>query len=149
MRRWLIPIFALLTLALVACSQKAPEPYQGGGVTKLTTRDIKVGTGPVAQPGMVVSVLYTGWLYDEHAKDKHGKEFDSTSKHGDTPFRFTLGTGQVIQGWDQGVAGMHVGGVRELVIPPTLAYGSRGAGGVIPPNASLVFKVKLVDAKAP
>ena len=148
MRRWLIPAFALLTL--VACSHKAPEPYQGGNVTKLTIKDIKVGTGPVAKPGMEVLVQYTGWLYNEKAKDLHGREFDSTHKRNDTPFRFTLGTGQVIEGWDKGVAGMRVGGVRQLLIPPDMGYGSRGAGGgVIPPNASLVFRVKLVDAQAP
>ncbi len=148
MRRWLLPVFTLLALA--ACSNKPPEPYQGGTVTKLATHDIKVGDGTRAEPGMEVLVQYTGWLYDEHAPDHHGREFDSTSKHNDTPFRFVLGTGQVIKGWDQGVAGMRVGGERELVIPPDLGYGSRGAGGgVIPPDAPLVFRVKLVDAVKP
>ncbi len=148
MRRWLIPVFAILVLA--ACHSQPPQPYQGGHVDKLTVKDLKVGTGPVAQPGMEVVVQYTGWLYDEHAADKHGKEFDSTSKHNDTPFRFTLGIGQVIPGWDQGVVGMRVGGVRQLLVPADLAYGSRGAGGgVIPPGASLVFRIKLLDAQAP
>lgn len=119
-------------------------------MSKLTVIDRTVGTGAVAEPGMVVAVQYTGWLYDEHAKDKHGREFDSTQKRNDTPFRFTLGVGQVIKGWDQGVVGMRVGGVRELLIPPNLGYGSEGAGdGAIPPNASLVFRIKLVDAQAP
>ncbi len=148
LRRWLIPAFAILVLA--ACQNQSPQPYQGGTVDKLVIKDIKVGTGPVAKPGMEVLVQYTGWLYDEHASDKRGREFDSTSKRNDTPFRFTLGTGQVIKGWDQGVVGMRVGGVRELLIPADLAYGSRGAGGgVIPPGASLVFRVRLVDAQKP
>lgn len=151
MRRWLLPVIALAAItALASCHQAPPTPSANGSVSKLTTIDKTVGTGPEAKPGMVVSVLYTGWLYDNSAKDKHGREFDSTSKHGDEPFRFTLGVGQVISGWDKGVVGMHVGGVRELLIPASLAYGSRGAGdGVIPPNASLVFRIKLVDAKAP
>lgn len=148
MRRWLIPTFALLACA--ACSNTAPPPYTGGTVSQLTIIDKTVGTGPVAQPGMVVAVQYTGWLYDKSATDKQGKEFDSTHKRNDTPFRFTLGIGQVIKGWDQGVVGMRVGGVRELLVPPSLAYGSKGAGdGVIPPDASLVFRIKLVDAQAP
>ncbi len=148
MRRWLLPALALIALA--ACHGQPSQPYQGGTVSKLITKDITVGNGPVAKPGMEVLVQYTGWLYDENAKDKHGKEFDSTSKRNDTPFRFTLGTGQVIEGWDKGVVGMRVGGVRQLLIPPDLAYGHKGAGGgVIPPDASLVFRVKLVDAQKP
>ncbi|HEX7341795.1 MAG TPA: FKBP-type peptidyl-prolyl cis-trans isomerase [Rhodanobacteraceae bacterium] len=148
MHRWLLPVLAILALA--ACHRAPPAPYAGGSVAKLTIIDNTVGTGAVAKPGMVVDVLYTGWLYDAKAKDKHGREFDSTSKRNDTPFRFTLGTGMVIKGWDQGVVGMRVGGVRTLLIPASLGYGSRGAGdGVIPPNASLVFQVKLIDAKSP
>ena len=92
---------------------------------------------------MTVEVNYTGWLYDEHAKDKRGKKFDSSLDHGQ-PFSFTLGQGMVIKGWDEGVAGMHVGGKRLLLIPAALGYGARGAGGVIPPNASLVFEVDLL-----
>ena len=94
------------------------------------------GTGPEAKAGAQVRVHYTGWLTD-------GKKFDSSKDRGD-PFSFKLGGGQVIKGWDEGVAGMKVGGVRKLTIPPTLGYGARGAGGVIPPNATLVFEVELL-----
>jgi len=101
--------------------------------------DIVVGTGAEAMPGKLVSVHYTGWLTD-------GKKFDSSLDRGDV-FQFQLGVGQVIKGWDQGVAGMKVGGKRKLAIPPSLAYGARGAGNVIPPNATLIFEVELVDVK--
>jgi FKBP-type peptidyl-prolyl cis-trans isomerase len=89
---------------------------------------------------------YTGWLYEAAAADKKGKQFDS-SKAGGTPFSFTLGTGQVIKGWDQGVLGMKVGGQRRLTIPADLAYGDSGAGGVIPPGATLIFDVDLLAIK--
>jgi FKBP-type peptidyl-prolyl cis-trans isomerase len=91
-------------------------------------------------------VHYTGWLYDAKAADKHGKKFDSSKDHGE-PFSFKLGGGQVIRGWDQGVAGMKVGGTRTLVIPSELGYGQRGAGGAIPPNATLLFDVELLEVK--
>lgn len=141
--------FALLAtavLALAACNRipPPPAPASHGQVDKLATIDTKVGTGPEAKAGMTVQVLYTGWLYDDRAKDKHGTKFDSTDDHGGQSFSFPLGQGQVIKGWDQGVAGMHVGGERTLLIPAELGYGARGAGDVIPPNASLVFDVKLV-----
>jgi FKBP-type peptidyl-prolyl cis-trans isomerase FkpA len=135
-------------LALVACTSRAPAPDAGGGVDKLTVIDQKIGDGVEARPGMEVLVHYTGWLYDATAKDKHGLKFDSSRDHG-APFSFVLGKQQVIRGWDQGVAGMRVGGKRELLIPPALGYDARGAGGVIPPNASLVFEVELVDADMP
>jgi FKBP-type peptidyl-prolyl cis-trans isomerase FkpA len=145
MRR-LLPLIALLALA--ACNG-TPPPYTGGSVAALTKTDLKVGDGAEAKPGMEVLVNYTGWLYDEKAADKHGAKFDSSFDHG-SPFSFVLGQGQVIPGWDQGVAGMRVGGKRELLIPAELGYGARGAGGgVIPPGASLVFEVELVDADAP
>lgn len=141
-----LALLAAGVLALAACNRipPAPPPASHGQVDKLTTIDTKLGTGAEAKPGMTVRVLYTGWLYDDRAKDKHGTQFDSTSEHGDQPFSFPLGQGQVIQGWDQGVAGMRVGGERTLLIPAKLGYGARGAGDVIPPNASLVFDVKLV-----
>jgi FKBP-type peptidyl-prolyl cis-trans isomerase len=115
-------------------------------ITSLQVTDVKVGTGAEATSGKTVSVHYTGWLYSESAPDHHGTKFDS-SRDRNEPFSFKLGAGQVIQGWDQGVAGMKVGGQRTLVIPPALGYGSRGAGGVIPPNATLVFDVELLNVQ--
>jgi FKBP-type peptidyl-prolyl cis-trans isomerase FkpA len=120
----------------------------GANVTELKILDTKVGTGAVAASGAVVTVHYTGWLYDPKAADGHGAKFDSSADRG-TPFGFFLGKGKVIKGWDEGVAGMKVGGKRTLVIPPAMAYGERGAGGVIPPNATLVFDVELLDVKTP
>ncbi|MCE2946280.1 MAG: FKBP-type peptidyl-prolyl cis-trans isomerase [Betaproteobacteria bacterium] len=112
----------------------------------LKITDRKVGTGAEAVPGRQVTVHYTGWLFDPAAKDNKGKKFDSSLDRKD-PFTFGLGAGQVIRGWDQGVAGMKIGGQRTLVIPPELGYGARGAGGVIPPNATLVFDVELLGVK--
>lgn len=111
--------------------------------TKLEMNDIKKGTGPAIAAGQTAVVHYTGWLYSEAAPDKKGTKFDS-SRDRNEPFSFPLGGGHVIPGWDQGVEGMQVGGERRLVIPPELAYGARGAGGVIPPNATLVFDVELL-----
>ncbi len=115
-------------------------------ITSLIKDDVKVGTGAEATSGQTVSVHYTGWLYDANAADKHGKQFDSSRTRG-TPFTFPLGGGRVIKGWDQGVAGMKVGGQRTLTIPADLGYGARGAGGSIPPNAVLVFDVELIGVK--
>ena len=135
--------------ALAACHPAAPPAANGAPaatsqVDRLTIIDTRLGTGAVARPGMTVSVLYTGWLYDAATRDKHGAKFDSTADHGGGPFAFPLGQGLVIEGWDKGVAGMRVGGERTLLIPAAQGYGSRGAGGVIPPGASLVFDVRLV-----
>jgi FKBP-type peptidyl-prolyl cis-trans isomerase len=115
-------------------------------VTSLQIIDSTTGSGAEAASGKTVTVHYTGWLYDGKAGDHHGKKFDSSKDHGD-PFEFRLGAGQVIRGWDQGVAGMKVGGKRTLVIPAELGYGSRGAGGAIPPNAVLVFDVELLAVR--
>jgi FKBP-type peptidyl-prolyl cis-trans isomerase FkpA len=118
----------------------------GDGMTELVTHDVQVGTGNEAVPGREVTVHYTGWLYDEAREDRKGRQFDS-SRDGSSPFTFRLGSGQVIRGWDEGVAGMKVGGRRTLTIPPGYGYGSRGAGNVIPPNATLVFDVELLDVR--
>lgn len=118
-------------IGLLACTQKQ--------VTELKIEDLQVGNGATATSGHVVSVHYTGKLLD-------GKKFDSSLDRG-TPFPFLLGGGQVIQGWDQGVAGMKVGGKRRLTIPPNLAYGERGAGP-IPPNSPLIFEVELLEVKS-
>lgn len=105
--------------------------------------DTKIGDGAEATAGQRISVHYTGWLFDDSTPDNKGKKFDSSLDRGQ-PFQFQLGVGQVIGGWDQGFAGMKVGGQRTLVIPPELGYGARGAGGVIPPNATLIFEVELL-----
>ena len=105
--------------------------------------DTTVGTGAEATKGHKVSVHYTGWLYNN---DKKGAKFDSSLDRGQ-PFAFALGAQQVIRGWDEGVDGMKVGGKRTLIIPPALGYGARGAGGVIPPNATLIFEVELLGVK--
>ena len=105
--------------------------------------DVKPGTGASPKTGQTCVMHYTGWLYENSAK---GKKFDSSVDRGQ-PFEFKIGMGQVIAGWDEGVATMKVGGKRTLIIPPELGYGSRGAGGVIPPNATLIFEVELLDVK--
>jgi peptidylprolyl isomerase len=105
--------------------------------------DTKVGIGPVPQAGQTVTVNYTGWLF---VNGKKGKKFDSSLDNGE-PFSFTLGQGQVIKGWDEGLSTMHVGGKRTLIIPPELGYGARGAGGDIPPGATLMFDVDLLGAQ--
>ena len=112
-------------------------------MTELIKTDTKLGEGAEATAGKLVLVHYTGWLYDEAAPDHKGRKFDSSHDRSE-PFDFPLGAGHVIKGWDQGVEGMKVGGQRTLVIPAHLGYGARGAGGVIPPNATLVFDVELL-----
>ncbi len=106
--------------------------------------DVTVGSGAMALAGKPVQVHYTGWLFDAAAPENKGRKFDSSRDRGEA-FGFTLGEGQVIQGWDRGVAGMRVGGHRRLTIPPEFGYGARGAGGVIPPNATLLFEVELLS----
>ncbi len=112
-------------------------------MTTLESVDTTVGSGAEAKPGQRVKVHYTGWLYDPTASNNRGKKFDSSKDRGQ-PFSFGLGGGEVIRGWDEGVQGMKVGGTRVLTIPPEMGYGARGAGGVIPPNATLVFEVELL-----
>jgi peptidylprolyl isomerase len=140
-----------LAIALVAAAAGlalAPAAVRAEPETTLTASglkytDVKVGTGAEALPGKTVSVHYTGWLYNGGTK---GKKFDSSRDRGE-PFDFPLGGGQVIQGWDEGVAGMKVGGKRTLVIPPNLGYGQRGAGSAIPGGATLFFDVELIGVK--
>ena len=109
----------------------------------LIYEDLTQGEGEPAKAGQTVSVHYTGWLHDPEAADQRGRKFDSSKDRGQ-PFAFGLGGGEVIGGWDEGVQGMQVGGTRVLTIPPELGYGARGAGGVIPPHATLVFEVELL-----
>ncbi|WP_298578315.1 FKBP-type peptidyl-prolyl cis-trans isomerase [uncultured Luteimonas sp.] len=135
---------ALSLLLLAACG--GPPPYTGGDVAELQRIDVVVGEGDAATAGDEVSVHYTGWLYDQNAPDNRGEQFDSSRDRGQ-PFVFRLGTGRVIRGWDEGVAGMRRGGKRELHIPAWLGYGEDGAGRVIPPGASLVFEVELLDIR--
>jgi FKBP-type peptidyl-prolyl cis-trans isomerase len=142
---------ALLAQASLAAAQTAPaHKAAASGPTKVTGEptktasgleywDIKLGTGAVAQTGQQVKVDYTGWL-------TNGKKFDSSVGTG-KPYDFMLGAGQVIKGWDEGIVGMKVGGKRQLRIPPDLAYGAKGFSTVIPPNSTLIFDVRLVDAK--
>jgi peptidylprolyl isomerase len=138
---------AALTGAFAAC---VPTTAMAQAVGKTITTpsglqmtDSKIGTGATPRPGQMCVMHYTGWLYQDGAK---GKKFDSSVDRG-TPFEFPIGKGQVIGGWEEGVATMKVGGKRTLIIPPSLGYGARGAGGVIPPNATLIFEVELLDVK--
>ena len=155
----------MAALLMAACSRKpaseaAPAPAAEVAAAEATTApatptpsgsenmdlqktDLAPGTGAEISSGQTALVHYTGWLYDAAAPENKGKQFDSSV--GGEPFEFPLGAGRVIAGWDQGVVGMKVGGKRRLVIPPVMGYGERGAGGVIPPNATLVFDVELVE----
>lgn len=131
----ILRILALtMWLPLVALAQE---------VGTLQVTDLAEGEGAAIAAGSVAVVHYTGWLYDPAAEDGKGKKFDSSVDRG-KPFSFPLGAGRVIKGWDEGVAGMKVGGKRRLVIPAHMAYGERGAGGAIPPGATLVFDVELL-----
>ena len=132
--KWHIITLAIL-LITVSCSKEKQTMSNG-----LVIEDIKIGEGQGVEKFNIVTVNYTGLLED-------GTKFDSSLNPGRTPFRFTVGAGQVIQGWDQGIVGMKIGGKRTLIIPPNLGYGERGAGGVIPPGATLVFEIELLGRK--
>ena len=127
-----LAIIAVIVFLAINANREAP-------VTTLQIEDLVVGSGPKAESGDTVSVHYTGWL-------TNGDKFDSSLDRGQ-PFEFPIGQGRVIKGWDQGVVGMQVGGTRKLTIPPSLAYGEQGAGSDIPPNATLVFEVQLLEIK--
>ena len=113
-------------------------------IQELVIQDTKVGEGRVAEKGLTISVHYTGWLLDATKNDKKGQKFDSSLDRRE-PFTFVLGVGQVIKGWDDGFDGMKIGGSRTILIPSEMGYGSRGAGGAIPPNADLIFEVELLE----
>ena len=140
-------MLALSSLAAVAADTNKPQEKPAMTLPKTVNEMIKndtvPGTGTEALPLNNVSVHYTGWLYDPSKPDGHGTKFDS-SKDRNQPFEFFLGGGQVIRGWDEGVVGMKVGGKRTLIIPAHMGYGAHGAGGVIPPNATLLFDVELL-----
>jgi len=143
MKRHLMLAVLVLTIGgvFMACNDDGWKTTESG----LKYLDVLAGTGEVAEAGMDVEVHYTGWLWENN---KRGNKFDS-SRDRNEPIKFTLGTGRVIKGWDEGLDGMKVGGKRELMIPPELGYGARGAGAVIPPNATLNFEVELVSVTKP
>jgi peptidylprolyl isomerase len=141
-----LAIAVSLAASMGGASLPASAQTKGNIVTTpsgLTITDTKVGTGASPKTGQICVMHYTGWLYENGAK---GRKFDSSVDRGQ-PFEFPIGTGRVIKGWDEGVASMKVGGKRTLVIPPQLGYGARGAGGVIPPNATLIFDVELLELR--
>jgi FKBP-type peptidyl-prolyl cis-trans isomerase FkpA len=149
----LMAIVGLVILPSTGAAQTPAPAPPAQGLSKLDAMpkdlqkiDVKQGSGKEASEGKPVIVHYTGWLYDASKPDRKGTKFDS-SRDRQVPFGFFLGSGKVIKGWDEGVVGMKVGGQRTLVIPPSLGYGERGAGGVIPPNATLIFDVELIDVK--
>jgi FKBP-type peptidyl-prolyl cis-trans isomerase FkpA len=139
-------IVRLLTVAAlsVVTAGCAGSPTSPSEYAPFSQSDLRVGTGATAVNGGVLTMNYTGWLYDSTRPDQKGLQFDSSV--GSTSFTFTLGSGQVINGWDQGVPGMKVGGLRRLVVPPSLAYGGT-RNGPIPPNATLVFEIELLNAQ--
>jgi peptidylprolyl isomerase len=134
----LVPAMALSTATSAQTVGKTMSSASGLQIT-----DSKVGTGATPKNGQTCVMHYTGWLYEN---GKKGKKFDSSVDRGQ-PFEFSIGVGQVIRGWDEGVGSMKVGGKRTLIIPPHLGYGARGAGGVIPPNATLIFDVELLGVR--
>ena len=144
-------VAGFFSLALTAChadnQTNSKENAMSEKVNQLIIKDTLVGNGREAEAGFNVTVHYTGWLYDPSKPEGKGTKFDSSVERHE-PFVFFLGGGQVIQGWDQGFAGMKVGGKRTLIIPPDMGYGAYGAGGVIPPNATLKFDVELLDIEA-
>ena len=136
-------VIALMSLCFLLQIAFAGQVYAMESAPQFEKIDRKEGNGEAADIGNMVKVHYTGWLYDENAPEKKGRKFDSSYDR-KQPFSFMLGAGKVIKGWDQGVRGMKAGGERTLIIPASMAYGERGAGGIIPPNATLIFDVELI-----
>jgi FKBP-type peptidyl-prolyl cis-trans isomerase FkpA len=134
---------ALACAVAVACGDSPASPAAN---TPFTSTDLRVGAGVAAEPGNIIVVNYTGWLYDSTKTDQKGLQFDTSLGEGFVPLEFELGAGRVIRGWDLGLIGLKVGGLRKLVIPPSLAYGG-ARQGPIPPNTSLVFEVELIEVK--
>lgn len=139
-----VALIALAAVCAPACDKESPSSPSSVANVPFATTDLRAGTGAEATNGKKVTVQYTGWLYSATATANKGSMFDTSI--GRSPFVFTLGAGQVITGWDRGVAGMKVGGLRRLVIPPDLAYGSSAVGS-IPANSTLVFEVELIDVQ--
>jgi FKBP-type peptidyl-prolyl cis-trans isomerase FkpA len=139
-------LVALLLMAVATAACGGEVNMAQSNISELIKTDTVVGTGNEAVAGRRVTVHYTGWLYDASRPDHKGNKFDSSRDRND-PFAFKLGAGEVIRGWDEGVAGMKVGGRRTLTIPSEYGYGARGAGGAIPPNATLLFDVELLDVR--
>jgi FKBP-type peptidyl-prolyl cis-trans isomerase FkpA len=145
-RSWILPLAVFIAAGfyvMAVYTKHPPRQIDPAVMAALVKTDVKLGDGALATAGKTVAVHYTGWLYDEAAPNHHGKKFDS-SRDRNAPFDFPLGEGRVIPGWDHGVEGMKVGGQRMLIVPPAMAYGSGGAGEVIPPNAQLVFDIELL-----
>lgn len=141
---WLAAMAGVLIAAAAIAEVSAPQTPPTAPAPALLVTDLVSGIGDEALPGMIVIVHYAGWLYDSNAPDFRGRPFDSSRERGQ-PFSFPLGGGRVIRGWEQGIPGMKVGGLRRLVIPPALGYGSRNIGnGTIPPDSTLLFEVELL-----
>jgi FKBP-type peptidyl-prolyl cis-trans isomerase FkpA len=146
-KHWAVAVATALLLA--GCGKQTPPPAAPATtdiapITQLQKIDVVKGTGEGISSGQQAVVHYTGWVYDASAPDHKGKQFDSSRGRG-KPFRFTIGSGGVIKGWEEGVQGMQPGGQRQLVIPPDMGYGATGAGdGVIPPNSTLLFDIELL-----
>jgi len=142
----LVSILCFASLAVAyGCGDSPTSPSTTQPRGEFSQTDLRAGTGTTATTGRPVTVNYTGWLYDPTQPESKGRQFDTSVGRG--PYSFMLGAGQVIRGWDQGVPGMRVGGLRRLVLPPELAYGSAGSGNTIPPNASLVFDVEMLNVQ--
>ena len=143
---WIAIILAMPVTVGCSNDSLADTVQAGQGEKKMIIETVETGAGEAIQAGQTAVVHYTGWLFDPQAELNRGEKFDSSRDRGQ-PFSFPVGAGRVIRGWDEGVAGMLVGERRILTIPPEMGYGARGAGGVIPPNAMLIFDVELLEIR--